>query len=203
MRLGHDSVFCFPVGKLWWHRFQIDTRSHSMRRANQRKDMMHKFITALVNESYTTKTGSRCQLIQASSPKGRAGFGMRGWTCCQCGAVHDRDVNTARNILARGHERLAGGIPPKSCSPCPKPCRGVLWPSARCVLSPKKEGGRRIANQESKRRGGCQNEEGSEPHKKGQRHNPAGMPSKHALSAMPEASDRASRALLRRADLRP
>ena len=116
MRLVHVSVFCFTIGRLWWPRFQIDTRSHSLRRANQRKDMLRKFITALVNESYTTKTGSRCQLIPASSPKGRAGFGMRGWTCCHCGAVHDRDVNAARNILALGHERFAGGIPFKSCS---------------------------------------------------------------------------------------
>ena len=27
------------------------------------------------------------------------------------GTVHDRDVNSALNILALGHERLAGGIP--------------------------------------------------------------------------------------------
>lgn len=64
-----------------------------------------------VNEAYTTQTCSRCRIIPASSPKGRAGLGMRGWTCCHCGAVHDRDVNAACNILALGHERLAGGIP--------------------------------------------------------------------------------------------
>lgn len=64
-----------------------------------------------VNEAYTTQTCSRCRLIPASSPKGRAGLGMRGWTCCHCGATHDRDVNAAKNILALGHERLAGGIP--------------------------------------------------------------------------------------------
>lgn len=64
-----------------------------------------------VTESNTTQTCSCCGIISASSPKGRAGLGIREWTCCECGATHDRDINAARNILALGHERLAGGIP--------------------------------------------------------------------------------------------
>jgi IS605 OrfB family transposase len=64
-----------------------------------------------VNESYTTQTCSCCGAIPASSPKGRAGLGIREWTCSDCGAVHDRDTNAAKNILARGHARLAAGIP--------------------------------------------------------------------------------------------
>jgi putative transposase len=64
-----------------------------------------------VNESYTTQTCSCCGVISASSPKGRAGLGIREWTCGDCGSVHDRDINAARNILARGHARLAAGIP--------------------------------------------------------------------------------------------
>jgi putative transposase len=64
-----------------------------------------------VNEAYTTQTCSRCGGIPASSPKGRTGLRMRRWTCCDCGAEHHRDVNAARNIAARGHARLAGGIP--------------------------------------------------------------------------------------------
>ena len=28
---------------------------------------------------------------------------MREWTCSECGARHDRDVNAARNILVAGH----------------------------------------------------------------------------------------------------
>ena len=63
-----------------------------------------------VNEAYTTQTcsccGSRC-----SSPKGRTGLGIREWQCMECGTLHDRDVNSALNILALGHERLAVGIP--------------------------------------------------------------------------------------------
>ena len=64
-----------------------------------------------VNESYTTQTCSCCGLISQSSPKGRAGLGIREWTCAECGTTHDRDINAAKNILALGHKRLAVGIP--------------------------------------------------------------------------------------------
>ncbi len=62
-----------------------------------------------INESYTTQTCSCCG-SRLNSPKGRAGLGIREWTC-ECGVTHDRDVNAAKNILALGHERLAVGIP--------------------------------------------------------------------------------------------
>ncbi len=64
-----------------------------------------------VNEAYSTQACSCCGSVSVNSPKGRAGLGIREWTCPDCGALHDRDVNAARNILAAGHCRLAGGIP--------------------------------------------------------------------------------------------
>ena len=64
-----------------------------------------------VNEAYTTQACACCGALSASSPKGRAGLRIREWTCCECGATHDRDVNAARNILAVGHGRPAVGIP--------------------------------------------------------------------------------------------
>ena len=64
-----------------------------------------------VNEAYTTRACSCCGCISDSSPKGRAGLGIREWLCVECGTFHDRDINAAKNILARGHARLAGGIP--------------------------------------------------------------------------------------------
>ncbi|WP_084398295.1 RNA-guided endonuclease InsQ/TnpB family protein [Henriciella aquimarina] len=64
-----------------------------------------------VNEAFTTQRCSCCGVIPDSSPKGMGALGIREWECGSCGAVHDRDVNAARNILALGHERLAGGMP--------------------------------------------------------------------------------------------
>jgi IS605 OrfB family transposase len=64
-----------------------------------------------VNEAYSTQTCSCCGSQPPERPKGIAGLGIREWTCSECGAHHDRDVNAARNILARGHARLAVGIP--------------------------------------------------------------------------------------------
>lgn len=64
-----------------------------------------------VNEAYSTQTCSCCGAIPQSSPKGRAGLGIRHWICSECGAEHHRDINAAKNILAAGgHSRLNGGI---------------------------------------------------------------------------------------------
>jgi len=68
-----------------------------------------------VNERYTSQACSCCGSLSPSSPKGRAGLRIREWTC-ECGVTHDRDQNAARNILALGHERLAGGIPHQSAA---------------------------------------------------------------------------------------
>ena len=50
----------------------------------------------------TSKTCSQCGAYQADMP-----LQVRVWTCPDCGAVHDRDSNAARNILAMA----AGGRP--------------------------------------------------------------------------------------------
>ena len=64
-----------------------------------------------VDEAFSTQTCSTCGALPKSRPKGIAGLGIREWTCTECGAHHDRDVNAARNILAAGHRRLDVGIP--------------------------------------------------------------------------------------------
>src|SRR5690606_2334977 len=62
-----------------------------------------------VSERFTTQICSCCGEITASSPKGRADLRIRVWEC-ECGSLNQRDLNSAKNILARGHKRLAVGI---------------------------------------------------------------------------------------------
>ena len=63
-----------------------------------------------LDEKYTTQTCSLCGDKPPMRPRGIAGLGIREWTCGSCGEHHDRDINAAKNILALGHQRLAGGI---------------------------------------------------------------------------------------------
>src|SRR5215831_12731400 len=62
-----------------------------------------------VSEDLTTQTCSECGRLPSSRPRGTAGLGIREWTCDDCGAVHDRDVNAAKNILRCGLTALAEG----------------------------------------------------------------------------------------------
>ena len=64
-----------------------------------------------VDEKYTTQMCSCCLKISDNSPKGRADLGIREWQCVECGTFHDRDINSALNILRIGRDTLAGGIP--------------------------------------------------------------------------------------------
>ncbi|MBU2761794.1 RNA-guided endonuclease InsQ/TnpB family protein [Acidithiobacillus sulfurivorans] len=51
----------------------------------------------------SSKTCSVCGTIQEKMP-----LAVRQWTCPDCGAIHDRDVNAARNLLALGLATLSG-----------------------------------------------------------------------------------------------
>jgi len=57
-----------------------------------------------VQEAYSTQTCSVCGSIEG--PKGRGELDVREWTC-SCGAHHQRDINAAINIKAKGLAKLA------------------------------------------------------------------------------------------------
>ncbi len=63
-----------------------------------------------VDERFTTQVCSHCGALPDTRPKGIADLGIREWCCSDCGAVHDRDLNAAVNILRRGRATLAVGI---------------------------------------------------------------------------------------------
>jgi transposase len=56
------------------------------------------------NERNSTITCSGC--LRKTGPSGLSGLRVREWMCEECGQVHDRDVNSAKNILRLGHETL-------------------------------------------------------------------------------------------------
>ncbi len=53
-----------------------------------------------VDSRNSTKTCSACWCL--SGPTGWKGLSVRQWTCAECGASHDRDVNAAINTLIAG-----------------------------------------------------------------------------------------------------
>jgi IS605 OrfB family transposase len=73
------------------------------------KAMRHGGKYIQVDERLTTQVCSECGCLPAGRPKGIADLGIREWTCGDCGVMHDRDINSARNILRLGLETLAEG----------------------------------------------------------------------------------------------
>jgi putative transposase len=58
----------------------------------------------VVNEAYSTVTCSNC--FAKSGPSGLSALGVREFVCSACGSVHDRDVNSANNILRLERQTL-------------------------------------------------------------------------------------------------
>lgn len=72
------------------------------------KAIARKVVYREVSERFTTQACSCCGAI--GGPKGRNGLEVRGWVCGECGAVLDRDVNAALNILRLGHQSLLAEV---------------------------------------------------------------------------------------------
>ena len=68
-------------------------------KVNRRQGNLYK-----ISEKFSTITCSVC--CSRSGPKGLSGLKIREWICPICGSKHDRDINSAKNILRFGHETL-------------------------------------------------------------------------------------------------
>lgn len=68
------------------------------------KAVRHQGRVVNVSEFASTITCSNC--FEKNGPSGLIDLGVREWTCNQCHAHHDRDINAARNILRVGRDSL-------------------------------------------------------------------------------------------------
>ncbi|XYJ87152.1 Transposase [Cupriavidus necator] len=88
----------------------LDAGWSSFRTMLAYKAIVHGAWYEEVDERFTTQVCSSCDAMPPERPKGIADLGIRQWVCSGCGAVHDRDVNAALNVLARsGHRSPAEG----------------------------------------------------------------------------------------------
>jgi putative transposase len=82
----------------------------------------------------SSKTCSGCGYVVSALP-----LNARKWTCAKCAAVHDRDVNAAKNIEAAGLAVLAcgAGVRPQRNTPGGQPAtKQETHGATRGILSP-------------------------------------------------------------------
>lgn len=68
------------------------------------KAIRHSGYCFEVSERFSTVTCSACH--NKTGPSGLSDLRVREWTCSECHAHHDRDVNAAKNILRVGRDSL-------------------------------------------------------------------------------------------------
>jgi len=76
-----------------WGRFKDMLEYKTIRFGNSLK---------IVNEKFSTVTCSVC--LERNGPSGLSGLRIREWVCTNCGSIHNRDHNSALNILRIGHD---------------------------------------------------------------------------------------------------
>ncbi len=104
-RIIVGNVSASALAKTTMAKSVLDAGWSSFRLFLNYKALRHQVEYREVDEAYTTRTCSACGCIPTSSPKGVGALGIRRWTCSDCGASHDRDVNAAQNILRVGLAR--------------------------------------------------------------------------------------------------
>lgn len=85
----------------------LDAGWSDLKRCLSYKSIRNGGSTLEVSERNTSGDCSSCGA--RSGPRGLKDLRIREWQCRDCGETHDRDVNAAQAILARGLASLVGG----------------------------------------------------------------------------------------------
>src|SRR6266704_2984370 len=99
---------------------QLQVARLHARIADRRRDYQHKLSTKIIRENQAKWYGRRLVKIDKFYPSSKRccacghifeslTLDIRFWTCAECGAVHDRDINAAKNVLAAGLAVSASG----------------------------------------------------------------------------------------------
>src|SRR5699024_10770494 len=92
--LMKNHKLAFALGDVSWHSFSTKLKYKAERNG--------KTIQVIDRFYASTQICSECE--EKSGPCGLSQLNVREWTCSNCGVTHDRDVNAAKNILAKGVE---------------------------------------------------------------------------------------------------
>ena len=92
--LMKNHKLAFALGDVSWHSFSTKLK-YKAKRSGKTIQVIDRFYAS-------TQICSECE--EKSGPRGLSQLNVREWTCSNCGATHDRDVNAAKNILAKGIE---------------------------------------------------------------------------------------------------
>ncbi len=110
------NVCAAGLAKISMAKSVLDAGWSSFRTQLAYKAVKHGAWFEEVSEAFSSQVCSNCGTLPDSRPRGIADLGIRSWMCSDCGCVHDRDVNAAKNILNKsgfraGHGTPAVGIP--------------------------------------------------------------------------------------------
>jgi putative transposase len=109
----NQAVYCEDIAVSGLARTKLATSVHdagwsTLLRLIEEKAAFHgRYFAKIGRFEPTSQVCSACGVNDGPKP-----LSVREWTCKECGTVHDRDMNAARNVLALGQrERVnaAGG----------------------------------------------------------------------------------------------
>ena len=90
--LVKNHNLAFSISDVGWYSFLVKLK-YKAARSGKTVQVIDRFYAS-------TQLCSECN--EKTGPRGLSQLNARKWTCSNCNSVHDRDVNAARNILAKG-----------------------------------------------------------------------------------------------------